>query len=64
MDIDAAIDAVQQAPDVPAISDTLIALLNLVSVLDDDLARLRQRVQALERETFPTIDQGARPHAT
>jgi hypothetical protein len=53
MDLDHAIHDIQQAPDVKPLSDIVIELLRLVGRLDDDLARLRQRVDALERQRAP-----------
>jgi len=53
MDLDHARRLIQEAQDAPPFSDIILDLLRLVGQLDDAAARLRQRVEALERNQSP-----------
>ena len=49
MDLDDARRRIQEAADVAPLSDILLDLLTLIGGLDDQVARQRQRLEALER---------------
>jgi hypothetical protein len=53
MDLDHARRLVQAAPDSSPFSEVLLKLVAVVERLSADLAQLRQRVEALERQRAP-----------
>lgn len=54
MDLDHARRLIQEAADMPPLSDIVLDLLAVIGNLDDHLARLKLRVQDLEREHAPS----------
>lgn len=51
MDLDDARVRILQSQDVPPLSDILLDVLRVIGDMDDEIGRLKIRVQDLERET-------------